>query len=99
MSPAVLWWQAFTLFVNLIVFAHYRLRYTEGRYRTATREMLWDVLRYAKGMAISWEKWLIATHVKPESVQAAIPFEESPSHVDHHVAEIASAPSNGTRTE
>lgn len=94
----LLWWQAFTLYVNLIVFLHYRLRYTESGYRAATRDVLWDILRAAKGIAVAWEKWLLATHVRPEAVQPATPFEASPLR-NHQSAEIAQAPSGGTHRE
>ncbi len=99
LAPSVVWWQAFALYVNVIVIAHYRLRYTEARLRPATRVVLWDVLRAAKGVAVAWERWLLASHMRPPDFNPAASFAMPPVVPSSSSAEIASTPSAGTHTE
>ena len=76
-----LFWKAHDLAMDVIVFAHYNLRRRESSMRPQTRQAFNDTLRYVKGIAVFWERWLRVTH--PRLAQSkAVPASSSQPTTD-----------------
>lgn len=73
-------WKAHDLAMDVIVFAHYNLRRRESAMRPQTRQALNDTLRYVKGIAVFWERWLRVTY--PRLAPKAVPTTSSQPTTD-----------------
>lgn len=74
-------WQALDLLINALVWAHYEMRRNEHKWRPATRQNVNDAMRYAKGIAVFWHRWMLVTYPRPQlAVPADVPQPNSEGH-------------------
>lgn len=81
-------WKAHDLAMDAIVWCHYTLRRRESNMDRATRDACNDTLRYVKGIAVFWERWLHVKHPRVTVPAEQQPIIESAEHLSagHAVA-------------
>ncbi len=66
-------WKTLDVAMDAIVWAHYRLKRHGATMRPATYQALSDTLRYVKGIAVFWERWLQVTYPPPPPTSVPVP--------------------------